>query len=336
MTRPPWEPPLVSVITPTFRRAGWIAETLDSVLDQDYPAVELIVIDDGSDDDTPTILADYESRQGVTVITQPNSGQATAVNRGLEAASGEYLTLVSDDDPILPGALTRLVEVMEADDEVLVAYPDWYLIDPEGTPLDVVEAREYDLAHMLSFSTCLPGPCSLFRRRAVELVGGWDTRWRWCADFDFWLRIGLHGPMVRVPEVLATWRSHPDSQTVNQSQIALAMERIEMIRHYFRRDDLPPAVRELEYETMHNVFGVAASMTLPPIPSRWLVQDLESPVLRSLRNEEVHETDTVRWLHGEIARRDRETQRLRHRVDLLEQRLAELSQAAEDAPRREP
>lgn len=299
--------PLVSVIIPTWNRCTYLGETIDSVLAQDHPAVEVIVVNDGSTDATAEVLARYEGK--IAAIQQPNSGQGVAVNRGLAAARGEYLTLVSDDDPLLPGALSQLVDVLECDRAALVAYPDWAIIDSEGTRIALIAGFEYSLVDMARHHLCYPGPCALFRRRALDAVGGWDTRWRWVADYDFWLRMALHGPMVRVPHVLATWRRHEEAATVAAPRLAIAREQVGVIEAFFTRTDLPPEVRAVEREAMASAWIVGAVVAL---------QGLESPGVPRFRVDDRLAHYVERPLPVMRAREPRDMGRLEARVAELE------------------
>ncbi|MFA6957679.1 MAG: glycosyltransferase [Thermoanaerobaculia bacterium] len=321
--------PLVSVIIPTWNRCTYLAETIDSVLAQDHPAVEVIVVNDGSTDATAESLARYEGK--ITAIHQPNSGQGAAVNRGFAAARGEYLTLVSDDDPLLSGALSQLVDALECERGALVAYPDWAIIDSEGARTALITGFEYSLVDMARHHLCYPGPCTLFRRGVLDLVGGWDTKWRWVADFDFWLRIGLHGPMVRVPKVLATWRRHDEAATRAAPRLAMAREQVAVIEAFFARTDLPPEVRAVEREAVASAWAVAAVIALEGLEPlgvpRFRVSDRLShyverplPVMRTRNTEQLasrlEELEALVQTHAN----DRAT--MRRHIEVLERHLA--------------
>ncbi len=277
--------PLVSVVIPTYNRCDYLAETIESVLSQDHPAIEVVVVNDGSTDATLEVLKQFEGR--INVVTQPNSGQGAAVNRGLATASGGYITLVSDDDPILPNALSRLVDVLETNLRALVAYPDWFIIDPDGEQTGRIALLEYSFIDMVRHHLCYPGPCALFRRIAVELTGGWDVRWRWVADYDFWLRLSLHGPMVHVAEPMATWRRHPAGATQDASRLAIAKEQVAVTEAFFARADLPAEIRDVETEAMAAAWAVGINFAMeglesPSLPRFQLADRLAQHVERTV------------------------------------------------------
>jgi glycosyltransferase involved in cell wall biosynthesis len=239
--------PRVTVITPTYNRAALLVETIESVLNQGYPNLEYIVLDDGSQDETTTLLASYEGR--IRWESHPNMGEARTVNKGFAMATGDYVIVVNSDDPILPGMIATEVAFMEAHPELLVAYPDWQVIDAESKPLREVRARDYDYANMVRWAYCMPGPGAILRRKALELVPERTAAFHYVTDLDYWLRLGLHGPLARIPEVIATHRHHGESAGVTQFRL-LSSEIVQLMEQFFERPDLPPEVRRLRAEAI--------------------------------------------------------------------------------------
>ena len=208
--------PAVTIVVPTFNRAAWLREAMDSVLAQDYGNLELLVVDDGSTDETPALLSDYERRYDGTrfrALTQENAGQAVAINRGWELARGELLGYLSDDDKLAGSAVTRLVEVLVADPGCVVAYPCYHLTEPDGSISDTIRPIEYSPREAVRRHDTVIGPGGLIRREALEAVGGWSTELRWVGDLILWVRLGLRGRVRRVDEPLAFWRRHAEATT---------------------------------------------------------------------------------------------------------------------------
>ena len=119
--------PLVSIVVPTYERAGFVETAIMSLLDQDYPALEVIVVDDGSSDETPAVLAriaERVDRRRFRRLRHENVGQAESINRGFAEAGGELLGYLSSDDYLLPGAVSRLVAAAEDHPEAEVFYPE--------------------------------------------------------------------------------------------------------------------------------------------------------------------------------------------------------------------
>src|SRR5438045_2699555 len=123
-------PPLISFITATYNTAPYLRETIDSVLAQTYPNIETIVLDDGSSDNTVDILKSYGTR--IMWESHPNMGETRSVNKGFGIAKGEYIIVVSADDPVKPNLADVGIQWMEAHPEALIGYPDWDTIDAAG------------------------------------------------------------------------------------------------------------------------------------------------------------------------------------------------------------
>jgi len=252
--------PLVSIVIPAYNHARFLADAIDSVLAQDYPRVELIVIDDGSTDETPEILKRYKSRAAIT--HQENCGQAAALNRGWESSSGAYIGYLSADDVLDPNAVARVAAALESHPGAILAYPDFRLVDPHLATIRVVRAPEGSYRNMLVDLTCPPGPGALFRRSAFVVTGGWNPEYRQMADYEYWLRLGLQGPFIRVPEVLASFRVHPGSQTFAAVSEARADEPVRILTATFERLELAPALRALRDQALSNANILSAQLHL--------------------------------------------------------------------------
>jgi GT2 family glycosyltransferase len=214
--------PLVSIVTPVYNGARFIAETVESVLAQEYPRLEYRVLDDGSTDGTLARLAPYRGR--VEVRSHPNMGESRTVNEGLRLAQGELICVVNADDPLRPGAIARAVEAYRADPEALAFYPDWAEIDAESRVIRDIRLPEFDIASMLGSFIIAMGPGVFINRRALALVGLRNTELRYTGDLDYWFRTALHGRLVHLPEVLATHRRHTAAASSTQQGELMARE----------------------------------------------------------------------------------------------------------------
>jgi glycosyltransferase involved in cell wall biosynthesis len=257
----------VSVITPTCNQARYLDQTIQSVLGQDYPNQEYLVLDDGSADATPQVLRAYEGR--LTCHRHKNIGEQATVNRGLTLARGKYVAVVNSDDPLKPGAISAAVELLEQRPELLGAYPDWEMIDEASRPLRTIRGRDYSLERMVAFHECLVGPGAVVQRRALEKVGGRNPAYRYVADFDLWLRLGLLGPMARIPRVLATWRAHEGGVSSSATGAVMAAEHIRVMNEFFARADLPPRLRRLHHRALSWAHYAAAYYAGDQPALRW-------------------------------------------------------------------
>jgi glycosyltransferase involved in cell wall biosynthesis len=252
--------PAVTIVTPVYNGARYLEQTLVSVLEQSYPSLEYIVVDDGSTDCTAQILQRFGGR--VTVLSQANAGESTAVNVGVAAASNDLVCVVNADDPILPGLLEAAVEILHHDPSLVAAYPDWRMIDAEGETITEICSREYDYRMMLEEHYCIPGPGTVFRRSAFAGETVRSVAFPLNGDFEAWLRLGLKGPMQRVPQVLACWRRHAAGTSMSSRSSALANARAQSMACLFTRADLTPEVRDLKGQAMSAAYYNAAILAL--------------------------------------------------------------------------
>ncbi len=200
--------PLVSVITATFNMGGYVSEAVESVLAQDYPHVQSIIVDDGSTDDTQKVLERFHGDSRVSVIHQTNAGQTVAKNRGIAAARGQLIGFCDADDRWLPHKLRRQVPEMMARPDVGVVYSDRYVIDAEGNrvPSDGPERHSGRVTAKLLVENFLPFPTVLVRRDTLEKAGGFDEDLSMSIDCDLWLRISLSSEFLYIPEPLVEYR----------------------------------------------------------------------------------------------------------------------------------
>ncbi|MGE3537222.1 MAG: glycosyltransferase [Candidatus Tectimicrobiota bacterium] len=203
--------PVVSVIIPTYNRAAWVGEAIASVLAQLYPALELIVVDDGSDDHTREVVAAFGAR--LHYLRQPHAGVSAARNRGVAASQGALLAFLDSDDLWLPGKVAAQVALFQAQSEVQVCYTDEIWIR-HGVRVNQRQVHQKPSGWMFeaSLALCLISPSSIMLRRALwERLGGFDEGLPACEDYDLWLRMTLVAPVALLPERLIVKRGgHAD------------------------------------------------------------------------------------------------------------------------------
>jgi len=249
---------LVSLVVPAYNAGRFIRETIDSILAQTYHPIELIVIDDGSTDGTSDVLASYGG--AFRCERQGNRGQSATLTRGWQMASGSLLGYLSADDRLRPDCVARLVAALADRPDAVLAYPDFGLIDAQSGPIGEVRAPDYDVALLVGRCQCLPGPGALFRRAAWQRVGSWDEGLRQVPDLDFFLRLCLAGPFLRVPEVLADYRVHGGAITYSPVPLGRADEPTQMIERFFRRADLPPEFARFRRQALANALMLSGFM----------------------------------------------------------------------------
>lgn len=229
--------PSVTIVTPTFNQAQFLEETILSVLGQDYQELEYIVINDGSTDKTSQILERYKDR--LVVIHQENMGQSATLNKGWKLASGTLIGYISSDDLLRPNAVSVLVKALMANEEAVLAYPNYEIINKVGTGIGSVTVEEFDFDRLTVDLICTIGPGALFHREAFEKAGGWDIRFRQVPDIDFWFRLIKFGKFVKVDQILARSRLHEASATYRRMSFRRSVEIVVSVKKLWSGVDDP-------------------------------------------------------------------------------------------------
>jgi glycosyltransferase involved in cell wall biosynthesis len=204
--------PLVSIITPSFNQAPYLETTIRSVLEQDYPRLEYIIVDGGSTDGSLEIIQRYADRLAWW-ISEPDRGQTDAINKGFRRAKGEVFAWINSDDYYLPGAISQAVASLQAHPAATLVYGDADLVDEHGQRIGRFPARQTDLPHMLRGSVHIPQQASFFRAALWPMVGPLDSTFYFAMDYDLWLRLAKHGPFVYTAQRWAAFRLHGSNKT---------------------------------------------------------------------------------------------------------------------------
>jgi len=197
--------PRVSLVTPSFNAAPYLRAAIDSVVSQDYPEIDYLVMDGGSTDGTVELLEAYGER--VRWVSAPDQGQADAIARGFAQTTGTILGWLNADDVLKPGAVRTAVETFLAHPEASLIYGNADFIDETGdmiAPCTVVEP--FDRQRLIDYGDYIIQPAAFFSRVAYESVGGLDTSLHWAMDWDLWIRLAKGHDFVYVENVLASYR----------------------------------------------------------------------------------------------------------------------------------
>jgi glycosyltransferase involved in cell wall biosynthesis len=209
--------PRVSFVVPTYNYARFVTEAVDSLLDQDFEALEVIVIDDCSADATPQVLQRYETDPRVKLIRHSeNRGHISTYNEGLEMAAGEFVGLLSADDICLRSdAVASQVAIFDGDPQIGFVYSPLAYIDSNGTLIDVIRRWSSDSVHDglvefrdLAFTNFVPASGTLVRASCHREVGYYDPRLPHAGDWDLWLRLAARYRAGYVAEATYGWRLH--------------------------------------------------------------------------------------------------------------------------------
>ncbi len=203
--------PRVSIVTPSYNQGRFIKQTIDSVLNQSYSNVEYLVVDGNSTDETIPILKSY----GPTLnwISEADSGQTNAINKGLARSNGEIQAYLNSDDVLLPDAVEKIVNHFQQHPHADLVYGQAMLIDERGEKTGMYETADYS-SDLLMHQCCICQSAAFWRTRIAEKIGPLDERLNYAMDYDYWLRIDRSGGRIEhLPETLAAWRRYPQTKT---------------------------------------------------------------------------------------------------------------------------
>jgi FkbM family methyltransferase len=289
---PPGEPerlrsrrPRVSVITPSFNQARFLDQTMRSVFDQGYPNLEYIVIDGGSTDGSVDIIRRYADRLAYWV-SEPDRGQASAVNKGMARVTGDIVGWVNSDDFYYPGAIQAAVDAFAADPGLAFVYGRGNRVDDDGALIEPFQfSRPFDLQALTNGIDYILQPTAFMRRGALAQVSPLDPTLHWTLDWDLWIRLGRRFPARMIDHVTAASREHASTKTSSGG-----LDRLEEIRRTIRHhtghdvsvgyinyllyavlDAMPASqvpMQESFEDTIHHVLSVCRDVLLERPPRR--------------------------------------------------------------------
>jgi len=223
------EQPLVSIVTPSFNHVKYIEATMQSVLIQDYPRIEYIVVDGGSNDGTVDVIKKYVDKLAWWV-SEKDKGQTDAINKGFARATGSILAWINSDDTYEPGAVAAAVKYLQDHPEVGMVYGDCNFINESGKAIGKFNSAQTDYRLLRQGYVHIPQQTMFFRAELWEQVGPLDPSFYFAMDYDLWTRIAARSQIQYVPQTWANFRLHTSGKTI------LADDRCwpEMVRVHYR------------------------------------------------------------------------------------------------------
>lgn len=209
---------LISIIVPSWNQGKFLDSFIKSVLEQDYRPFELIIIDGASTDETVDVLKARSDMPELRWISEPDSGPADAVNKGLAMARGKVAGIQSVDDYYLPGALRLAAEEFSIDRGLGILYGDVRRISADGEVLSDIQRPPHDNAYCLALCMCIPQSSTFFRTKNAVELGGWRKEYFTC-DWDLWLRMMFRCRVKKIDKIMSARRLYPEQRTAQRSQV---------------------------------------------------------------------------------------------------------------------
>ena len=224
-----FSPPLVSIVTPSFNQARYLEATIQSVLSQNYPRLEYIIVDGGSIDGSVEMIKRYESKLAWWV-SEKDQGQTDAINKGFAHAKGDFLAWLNSDDTYEPNAISSVVNFFQNHPEVGLAYGDANYINEGGRVIGRFPAAQTDLVRLRRGYVHIPQQAAFFRANLWRAVGPLDSSFYFAMDYDLWVRLAMHSRVKYVPQTWANFRLHTSGKTISADDRCWP----EMLRVHYR------------------------------------------------------------------------------------------------------
>lgn len=251
--------PLVSIITPSFNQVPYLKQTIQSVLRQDHPRIEYIVVDGASTDGSVEIIKKYADKLAWW-LSEKDSGQADAINKGLARATGEIVAWLNSDDYYLPSAVSAAVKVFEENPEVVLVYGNMLAVDERGNPFNTLTYKQLTLQDLLCFQI-IGQPAVFFRREVLSKAGMLDPTFHFLLDHHLWIRIAQHGRILHVDQTWAAARYHAEAK--NRAKAAeFGREAFRVLAWAESQPNLGEAIRPVERRARASAYRVDARYLL--------------------------------------------------------------------------
>lgn len=221
--------PLVSIVLPTYNGERYLPRAIASCLEQSYAHLEILLVNDGSTNPATAEILEAQDDPRLRVLNLPeNQGLPEALNAGMEATRGDYISWTSDDNAYRPEAIARMVETVESSGADFV-YAAATVVNDDDQTLGALIPKPPD---QLPLSNCV-GACFLYRRKVLEKIGRFNPELRLAEDYDYWIRVSRHFKMERLDEDLYVYRQHKSNLT-NQEGLARVEQMVDRARfHHF-------------------------------------------------------------------------------------------------------
>jgi glycosyltransferase involved in cell wall biosynthesis len=226
--------PKISIVTPSYNQVQFLERTILSVLNQNYPNLEYIIIDGGSTDGSVEIIKKYEKYLSYWA-SEKDKGQTDAINKGFQKSTGEILAWLNSDDTYLPGTFYKIAKDFRQNSEVNLIFGNIYFIDESDKRIGELRFTEFDFNTLIYEGGNLHQTGTFWTRKIYEKVGGLISNYKFCMDYDFFCRVAKVGKLCHMRDFFANFRMHANAKSSTISHIG-HREHKEIMRRYIPKD----------------------------------------------------------------------------------------------------
>ncbi len=233
--------PSITIITPSYNQAEFLEFAIRSVLAQEIPDLEYFIVDGRSTDGSVEIIQKF-AHQLAWWISEPDSGQAEAINKGFARARGEFVAWLNSDDMYAPGMLNQAIEVLRAHPEVGLVFGNAVSINEDGLPLNEATFGDWTLKDLMAFNIIWQ-PAVVFRKSVLDQAGYLNPKYHYMLDHHLWLRMARHSTLKYVPHLWAFARHHSFAKNVAQPE-GFGREALEVLEWMKTQPDLQAIIQQ--------------------------------------------------------------------------------------------
>ncbi len=217
--------PLVTVYITNYNYQDYIKQSIESVLAQSFSFYELLIIDDGSTDNSKRIIEDYRAQRKVSIIYQQNKGLNITNNIAMRAAQGKYIMRLDADDFLAPNALEKMSTILEKDEELGLVFPDYYYVDKDGNVTGEEKRHNFEKEVSL-YDQPAHGACTMIRLDFLKRLGGYNESFTCQDGYELWIKFITHYKVTNINEPLFYYRRHGNNLTTNEGKILNTRKKI--------------------------------------------------------------------------------------------------------------